>query len=292
MDYVDRISPTGLTKFGRGDWVPVKSTSNLELTSSIYFYVDAAILAAAAKMFGKTEDHEKYEVLSEKIKYAINAKYLDRETGTYASGTQTELSMPLRWGVVPEEMKAKVAANLNEKVLAADFHLDVGVLGAKALLDALCNNGYSETAYRVAVQDTYPSWGWWAVNGATTLLENWDLDAERDISDNHMMFGEIGAWFFKSIGGILPDPQQPGFRRILLKPIFPAGLDQAHVSHDSRFGEIVSKWKKNENVIYYDIQVPPNTNAIFYPPENVQENNEITLESGEHSFQLTLIKGE
>ena len=81
----------------------------------------------------------------------------------------------------------------------------MGVLGAKAILNALSENGYAETAYKVAVQDTYPSWGWWVVNGATTLLENWDLQATRDISDNHMMFGEIGAWFYKGLGGIFPD---------------------------------------------------------------------------------------
>lgn len=78
-----------------------------------------------------------------------------------------------------------------------------------------------ETAYKVAVQDTYPSWGWWIVNGATTLLENWNLEATRDISDNHMMFGEIGGWFFKGLGGIKPTrsaglqthPAAPEFRR-------------------------------------------------------------------------------
>ena len=88
-------------------------------------------------------------------------------------------------------MIPKVAQNLAKKVEEAGFHLDVGVLGAKAILNALSENGYPDVAYKVAVQDTYPSWGWWIVNGATTLLENWDLDAERDISDNHMMFGVV-----------------------------------------------------------------------------------------------------
>ena len=54
----------------------------------------------------------------------------------------------------------------------------------------MSENGEAETAYKLAVQDTYPSWGCWIANGATTLLENWDLNATRDISDNHMMFGE------------------------------------------------------------------------------------------------------
>ncbi|TJY62500.1 alpha-rhamnosidase [Sphingobacterium alkalisoli] len=289
VDYVERISPGGLTTFGRGDWVPVKAQSNLELTSSVYFYVDATILASAAKLFGKEEDYKKYDALCKKIKDAINRKFLNYETGIYADGTQTELSVPLHWGIVPEDIKAKVAANLNKKVEETNFHLDVGVLGAKALLNALKNNGYGETAYKVAVQETYPSWGWWVVNGATTLLENWDLDAKRDISDNHMMFGEIGGWFFKSIGGILPDPAQPGFKNILLQPIFPNGLDQSEITHRSPYGEIISSWKRNKKTVVYEVQIPANSSATFYPPENVEGSRDlIKLVAGRHQLKLKL----
>lgn len=172
VDFVDRTSPEGLTSWGRGDWVPVKSRSNLELTSSIYFYVDTKILANAAKIFGKENDYRHYSSLADKIKNSINDKYLNYETGIYANGTQTELSVPLQWKVVPDDLIPLVAANLVKKVEEANFHLDVGVLGAKALLNALSENGYPEIAYKVAIQDTYPSWGWWIVNGATTLLEN------------------------------------------------------------------------------------------------------------------------
>lgn len=288
VDYVNQISPNGLTTFGRGDWVPVKSQSNLELTSSVYFYVDAQILASAAKLFGKEDDFQKYNSLANKIKQAINDKFLNQETGIYASGTQTELSVPLHWGVVPENMKAKVAANLNQKVEETDFHLDVGVLGAKALLNALKDNGYGESAYKVAVQDTYPSWGWWAVNGATTLLENWDLEAERDISDNHMMFGEIGGWFFKSLGGILPDAEQPGFKHVLLKPIFPKGLSQSTASHKSPYGTIISSWKKNKSTVTFDVRIPPNSTATFFPPENIVDSKPVRLEAGKHRLKLKL----
>ena len=219
VDYVDRTSPTGLTSWGRGDWVPVKSHSSKELTSSVYFYVDTKILANAAKMFNKTEDYKYYSALANKIKNAINDKFLNRETGIYGSGVQTEQSVPLQWGIVPEELKRKVARNLAKQVEAAGFHLDVGVLGAKAILNALSENGEAETAYKLAAQDTYPSWGCWIANGATTLLENWDLNATRDISDNHMMFGEIGGWFYKGLGGIFPDPENPGFKTFCSVPI-------------------------------------------------------------------------
>ena len=286
VDYVDRNSPSHLTSWGRGDWVPVKSRSNLELTSSVYFYVDTRILANAAKHFSKEEDYLHYSALAEKIRKAVNEKFLDRESGIYASGTQTEQSVPLQWKIVPEELIGKVAQQLVLKVEEAGCHLDVGVLGAKAILNALSENGYPETAYKVATQQTYPSWGWWVMNGATTLLENWDLEAERDISDNHMMFGEIGAWFFKGLGGIFPDPDQPGFKHILLRPYMPKELDHFEASFKSPYGTIISQWRRVKNKITYQVTVPANSSATLYLPESIAGEKIVKLDAGQHILHL------
>ena len=288
VDYVDRIAPNGLTSWGRGDWVPVKSHSNKELTSSVYFYVDTKILANAAKLLGKTEDYEHYTALAEKIRNAVNDKFLNRETGIYGSGVQTEQSVPLQWDIVPKELKRKVARNLAKQVEAAGFHLDVGVLGAKAILNALSENGEAETAYKLAVQNSYPSWGEWVANGATTLLENWDLKATRDISDNHMMFGEIGGWFYKGLGGIFPDPEYPGFKHILLRPNFPAELDKFEAKHQSPYGEIRSAWERKGKQIVCHVTIPANSTATFYAPDNVKGERIIHLEAGEHILKFTL----
>lgn len=289
VDYVDRTSPNHLTSWGRGDWVPVKSRSNKEFTSSVYFYVDTKILATAAKLFNKQDDYTYYTALAEKIKEAVNNKYLNKETGIYAGGSQTELSVPLQWKIVPEDMIAKVAKNLAKKVEEAGFHLDVGVLGAKAILNALSENGYPETAYKVAAQDTYPSWGWWIVNGATTLLENWDLKAERDISDNHMMFGEIGGWFYKGLGGIFPDPELPGFKHIILRPNFVKELKYFEAKHDSPYGQIISKWEWNRKKINYEVVVPANSTATLYLPDYVKGDKVIKLEAGKHNLNFFIL---
>lgn len=286
VDYVERTSTHHLTTWGRGDWVPVKSHSDKELTSSIYFYADTRILASAAKLFGRQDDHAYYSALAEQIKQAVNDKFLNRETGIYASSSQTEQSVPLQWKIVPEELTAKVAANLARKVEENGFHLDVGVLGAKAILNALSENGYAETAYKVAVQDTYPSWGWWVANGATTLLENWDLQATRDISDNHMMFGEIGAWFYKGLGGILPDPSQPGFRNILLRPHFVKGLGRFEARHRSPYGDIVSRWERKGNRINYEVTIPANSTATLTLPDHAGNEQVMELTAGTHKFTV------
>jgi alpha-L-rhamnosidase len=174
------------------------------------------------------------------------------------------LSAALYWGIVPEDLKNKVAQNLAERVLKDNKHIDVGLLGTKSILNALSENGYAELAYEVALQETYPSWGWWIKNGATTLYENWDIYADRDLSMNHIMFGEIGAWFYKGLGGIFPDPENPGFQHILLKPHFVAPLQHFEASHNCKNGTIRSAWKKENSEIEYSITVPPNSTASLF----------------------------
>jgi alpha-L-rhamnosidase len=291
VNHIDETYPTGLTSWGLGDWIPVKSKSPVELTSTCYYYADVVILAKAAKILGKKADFEKYTILAEKIKKAFNAKYLNKATGIYASGVQTEMSVPLYWKIVPEESIALVAENLATRVEADGFHLDVGLLGTKAILNALSENGYSNWAYKIAAQKTYPSWGWWMENGATTLYENWPIDAKSDISMNHIMFGEIGAWLYKSPGGIKPDEKQPGFKHVILDPHIMDGLNAFEASHVGPYGKIISAWKRTEKGIRYDITIPANSTASMELPiiRDMQikvngkiNNNKIELSAGKH----------
>ena len=265
VDHITEISPSGLTDWGLGDWIPVKSVSPKELTSSIYYFIDATILAKAAGLFGYQADLDKYNTLAEKIRAAINEKYLSKENAVYGNGFQTELSVPLMWKVVPDELRQKVADNLAGKVMADGEKIDVGLLGTKAILNALSENGYPDLAFRLAVKDSYPSWGWWIVNGATTLYENWPINTKSDISLNHIMFGEIGAWMYKALGGILPDEEKPGFKNVILKPQFVKGLDKFEARHESPYGTIVSSWERSGDGIIYRVIIPANSTATFYP---------------------------
>ena len=267
VDHVTDLYPDGLTDWGLGDWVPVKSKTPVEFTSSIYYYVDAAILANSAKLFNRQDDYEKYTALAEKIKNAVNNKYLNTETGMYGEGLQTELSVPLQWGIVPEAYRQRVADNLAKRVIADNNHIDVGLLGSKAILNALSENGYADLAFTVASQQTYPSWGYWISKGATTLYEAWTVEPGKETSLNHIMFGEIGAWFYKAIGGIRVDQQAPGFKNILLKPQFVKGLNFSKVSYDSPYGKISSDWMRKGRTVNYKVVIPANSKAELYIPD-------------------------
>jgi len=129
-------------------------------------------------------------------------------------------------------------------------------------LNALSENGYADLAYTLASRDSFPSWGWWIANGATTLYEHWAID-KGDFSRNHIMFGEISAWFYKALGGILPDASRPGFQHILLRPHFVAGLEHFEASHDGPYGTIRSSWRRLDSTIVYTVTVPPNSSATL-----------------------------
>ena len=138
------------------------------------------------------------------------------------------------------------------------------MLGSKTILNALSENGYADLAYKVASQETFPSWGWWIVNGATTLYENWSLNPKHSNSLNHIGFGEISAWFYKALGGIFPDEDQPGFKNVVLRPNFVSGLDMFEAKHEGPYGNIISCWEKSGGKVLYNVTIPANSSATLY----------------------------
>ena len=290
VDHITHRSPEHLTDWGLGDWVPVKSKTPKEFTSSIYYYVDVSILAKAAKLFGKEEDYQSYTQLAEKIKNAINQKYFNTQTSIYGSGFQTELSTALYWGIVPEAYVQRVAEQLAQKVVEDHSHIDVGLLGSKAILNALSEHGYADLAYTLASQEDFPSWGAWIKDGATTLFEDWKVDEERRgaMSRNHIMFGEISAWYYKALGGIIPDPQNPGFKNILLEPHFVKGLDHFNAKFNSPQGNIISAWERKDDLIHYRVSIPPNSTATLrLKAKNISTKESVQTQEGAVStFQL------
>ena len=261
VDYLTTKANNHILSIGLGDWVPVKTTTPIEVTSTAYYYVDAFLISKMATLLGKKEDAAKYQELSKKIKQAFNDKFY-KGNGMYDKGSQTALSTVLYQGLATDENLTTNA--LASAVKAADDHLDCGILGTKYLLHALADNGKPDLAYKIINQRTYPGWGYWMEQGATTLWENWDGSDSR----NHIMFGDVSAWFYKNLGGISPDDAQPGFKQINFKPYFAPDLNWAKSSHQSMYGEIISDWRREGNSIIYTINIPSNTTGLISLPKN------------------------
>ena len=284
VDYALTLTKDGLSTWGRGDWVPVTKRSNKQLICSCFLYKDLDILCRAARMFGYDEDSQKYGAIKETVRNSVNAKFLNTSTGVYADGMQTDQSLPLSFGLVPEEYKEAVLKALVKRVEEDKCHVNAGVHGAKASLNVLSANGYGELAYKMATAQDFPSWGWWLANGRTTLVENWRLDVTRDNSDNHIMFGDIAAWFHRALGGINPDPEQPGFRHIILRPCFPAGQNSFACSYDSPYGKIEVSWTRKNRKVSLKAIIPCGPSATFFYPDGHTEE----LPSGTHERAIKL----
>jgi len=271
--YINFLSFRGkeyLQYFGFGDrWTPDNKKTPASFTSSCYYFTDARLMAKYAKITGHTDDVNYYNKLADSIKKAINNKFYNPETKTYANGSQTALNAALYHGIVPESLKEQVTNNLEARFHSNNNHLNVGFLGSKYLKNALTNNGLTDLAYKVASQDTKPSWGWWIRQGLTTFQESWGIGPSR----NHPFKGEILAWMYKALAGIKPDPEDPGFKSIIIKPHFVNGLSHVKASYNSVNGLIVSEWQKNKHEISLNITIPPNSQAKVYLPK--KENKKI-----------------
>jgi alpha-L-rhamnosidase len=262
VDYLTRRSENGIVKIGLGDWSPAKTKTPEAVTSTAYYYRDARIVAATARMLGRDDEARKYDDLADGIRDAFNRKFYSPATGSYANGSQTALSCALYQGLVEPAHESLVVDNLLRDLDRTDGHIDTGILGAKYLLHALSDRGHADAAYRIAAQDTQPSWGWWIRQGATTLWEGWGSGA----SHNHIFYGDVVNWYYRTIAGINPDPAAPGFKHIIIKPQVVGDLTWAKATYDSVRGPISSQWSLNEGLLRLNVVVPTNTTATVYLP--------------------------
>ncbi len=261
VDFMTSKSKDNLVSHGLGDWVPAKTVTPEIVTSSGYYYVDATIVARSAALLGKNDDAKKYADLAQKIRTAYN-KTLYKGDGIYANGSQTALSCAVYQGLVAPEEKDRVIAKLAANVESQNGHLDVGILGAKYLFRTLSDNGKHEVAFRIATQTTAPSYGDWIGRGATTLWEDWGDGASR----NHIMFGDISAWFYQTLAGIQLDPSQTAFKRAIIRPQPVGDLTWVKAEHESPYGTIACRWRIEAGKLTVQATVPANTTALVYIP--------------------------
>ena len=109
------------------------------------------------------------------------------------------------------------------------------------------------------------------------------------------MFGEIGAWLYKGLGGIKPDPEHVGFKNILLEPHFVEDLNTFEAVFNAPTGKIESSWKKENRKVLYQVTVPPNATATLRlnlkTGQKLIQNNQKIPVSKDNTYQLPLVSG-
>ena len=158
--------------------------------------------------------------------------------------------------------QAAVLQNILSDLERRQGHFNVGVLGAKYLIDALTQFGKQDVAYQLVNQTGFPSWAHMLEGGRTTMSEFWDLKG----SHNHVMMGSIDAWFYRTLAGIQPDESQPGFAHVVIKPFIPASLSFVRASAQTVRGRVAVDWKKKNGSLQLNVTIPANSTATVYVP--------------------------
>jgi alpha-L-rhamnosidase len=292
-----------------GDWLSIKDDTPKYMLATAFWAFDAKCMIDMAEALGKTADAGKYQTQYESIRAAFRESYVaddgrvfpqngDLEKfGAYAGShdytggigeSQTGYLLALAADLVPDDLRKTAAGHLVRKIRDNGWRLSSGFVGVRFLNPILTQTGHNDVAYRLLLQNAYPSWLYPVQNGATTIWERWDgWTAEKGFQDpgmnsfNHYSLGSVGEWLYGYVAGIRADEDHAGFSRFLIDPYPGAGLDFAEASYHSQYGMIKSRWTIENGTFTLDVTVPANTTArISVPCDDPSSYDDITESGG------------
>lgn len=247
------------------------------LIAQAFFAHSTQLVINAAKVLGKEEDVATYSALLQKIKEAFLKEYLTT-SGRLVSGTQTAYVLALHFDLLPEGLRKQAAERLVQNIKSYNNHLTTGFLGTPYLCHVLSRFGYTDVAYDLLLQETYPSWLYPVKMGATTIWERWDGQKPDSTfqtpgmnSFNHYAYGAIGDWMYRVMAGLDTEAASPGYRKIIIKPHLTDKLTSAAAELQTSYGKLRSAWKKEAGKLEFDLTIPVNTTATVYIPAKSAE---------------------
>ncbi len=301
-----------ITKDKYGDWCvppeklelvhsqdPNRQTDG-KLLSTAYGVEVLRLMSKFARLQGLDSEAQHWDSLRTDMTDAFNRTFLTVKRGTsprpghvlypdsvfYGNNTATANLLPLAFGMVPDSVRTDVVNNVVTNIITTGGgHVTCGVIGISWLLRGLSDNGFADVAYLLATNDSYPSWGYMASQGATTVWELWNGDKANPSmnSGNHvMLLGDLLTWVYQYLGGIRQAPESVGYKHIVLKPSFEIeDCFGANTTFHSPYGPITSNWKKNLQHVSWQVSIPANTTADVYLP-----NGEVRhIGSGSYTFE-------
>ncbi len=322
----DKAGDTFLYNTGQhfGDWLSYNTTSSdypgaytdKDFLATAYFAHSTELMSKIAKILGKDQDAQKYQALLQNIKKAFVKEFITPEA-RLSPNTQTAYAVAFDFGLIPDDMKEQAAERLADDIKKFG-HITTGFLGASPITHVLSDNGDIDLAYMLLNRKKYPSWLYPVTKGATTIWERWDgikpdgsFQNKGMNSFNHYAYGAIGNWMYRVITGVNIDPQNPGYKHIIIKPRPGGELTSAKTWHKSLYGMIKSGWEISGNAITVNIEIPANTTADVCLPgaelagvmesgkplekakgiletKQMDGNGKLVLGSGSYSFTYTM----
>jgi alpha-L-rhamnosidase len=287
-----------------GDWLAldnvkdgVSATAGATDTgfiAGVYYAISAALVSKAADVLGYSADTEKYKSLHRQIVQDVRDEYFS-PNGRCCINTQTALVMTLYYHLLDDNERVKDA--LHKKFKESGNKLQTGFLGTPILCNCLSENGMSDLAYELLLNEDYPGWLYEVKLGATTVWERWNsLLPDGSISStgmnsfNHYAFGSVVEWMYRYCAGIHPLAEYPGFRKVRLKPEPNYQLKHLEAEYHSAAGTYKSAWKViDENHVELWFTVPFNCSAELILPYAPDEEPKV-LAPGEYHFAYQTTK--
>ncbi len=283
VEYMHTQSKNDLwnTGFHFGDWLFYRpdddndgraAVTDKYLIAQCFYAHSTQLLIKAANVLGETTDAENYSSLLKQIKDAFTKEYMT-SNGRLVSGTQTAYVLALNFDMLPESLRMQAAARLAENVKSYGNHLTTGFLGTPYLCHVLTRFGYVDVAYKLLLQDTYPSWLYPVKMGATTIWERWDgqkpdstFETPGMNSFNHYAYGAIGDWMYREMVGLDTYEDGVGYKHIKIQPHIGGGFTFATASLQTNYGKLSNSWKVQDGQVMMDVEIPVNTTATVYIP--------------------------
>ncbi|KAJ7043210.1 bacterial alpha-L-rhamnosidase-domain-containing protein [Mycena alexandri] len=297
-------SPNDIANTGLGDWDTPETSplggnppedSHVPATAFLYHMLDT--MATVATVLSNTADAATFTSQAAAVKNAFNAAFLNSTVGHYVGVgddgyRQSHNLLALAFNLTPNATTAQVVADsVVTDVNARGVHLNTGALSTKQLLPMLTLHGHVDTALALAKQTTFPSWGFWIENGATTMWEHWLVTAR---SHDHMFLGTFEDWFYKYVLGI--QSTSTAFQTVSIAPAFTSSLASASGYTLTPFGNLTVAWSNANGVVSLNLGVPVGVtaNVSFTTGTTLQEGGKpvavsgqpmsVTVGSGKYSF--------
>ncbi|MCB2358530.1 alpha-L-rhamnosidase [Clostridium estertheticum] len=242
--------------------------------ATAYYHYSVKLTGDAAEALGKKEDAAYYRELQEEIKEAFCNEYVT-PNGKISVDTQTAHIVALFMDLIPKEHRIRVAEVLKSKLVNKGTHLDTGFIGTTYISRVLSSIGANDFAYKLLINDDFPSWLYSVNMGATTIWERWNsVDPDGSVSStgmnsmNHYAYGSVVEWIARDVCGLNPAFDGPGFKKALIKPQPFGYLKNASIRYKSVSGTYASSWKlMGDKKMKYHFEIPFNCEAEIILPD-------------------------
>lgn len=257
--------------FNLGDWACVDGECPPdELVHTFYYWQGIDIVSQVAQILGREEDFQQYNQLKEHVQKGFYSRFYNEKEGSYGKNGGNVFALFMG---VPERQYPSVIRALRKDIANNEGHLDTGIFGTKFFFEVLADHGMQDLAYEAMNKKSYPSFGYWIADGATTTREHWDNKG----SHNHPMFGGGITWFYRKLAGFNADINSPGYRKIIIKPQVVSDLTFVKYKHQTVHGEAMVHWTQKEKGLSLKVKIPVGCEGIIHVPSDQDSD---VLESG------------